>query len=214
MKKLKLVVLFTLIGLMSACAISVSAGNISRVFGGIDIHQGAKVGDLSSVNGGIDIASGAEVGSVSTVNGGIDIRSKVTIESAETVNGGIEAAENLKVKGDLTTVNGGIELAAGSHIGGSVESVNGDIDLSGVIIERNIETVNVDVTLSDATQLKGDLIIREKGGWFNSVTGNKIVISIDASSSIEGTIHLHQEVVLKIAKNAKVNEIKYHYERE
>ncbi|MDQ7050363.1 MAG: hypothetical protein Q9M92_12865 [Enterobacterales bacterium] len=218
MKCLKTLVLVSFVSLLAACAVSVTAheeeGDISRVFGGIDIHKGAKVGDLSSVNGGVDIGSNAVVGDVSTVNGGIDIGSQVQIKSAETVNGGIEARQDLAVKGDLSTVNGGIELSSDSLIGGSIETVNGDIDLSGVTISRNIETVNGDVSLLNSTQLKGDLIISKNSGWFSSVTKNKIVITIDENSSVDGTIHLYQKVILKIAKNAKVNEIEYHYERE
>ncbi len=218
MKKVKLLLLVSLVSLMSGCAFGVSAheekANISRVFGGIDIHKGAKVGNLSSVNGGVDISSKVVAGEISTVNGGIDISSQVRIESAETVNGGIEAGSKLTVAGDLSTVNGGIDLADGSVIGGSIETVNGDIDLSGVMIRKNVETVNGDVSLLNATQLRGDLIIRKKSGWFTAVTHNRVVITIDESSSVEGTIHLYQKVVLKIAEKAKVNAIEYHYERE
>jgi len=218
MRKLKLISRVFFIAVLSSFAIGVSAhdshGDISQVFGGVDIERGASVGDISSVNGGVDINDNANAQQISTVNGGIDLGDHVTIASAETVNGGIEAGQQLTVEDDLTTVNGGIDLNTGGQIGGSLETVNGDIELSGVTVNKNIETVNGDISLLNSTILKGDLIIHKKSRWFSGFDSDKIVIQIDPSSRVEGVIHLYRPVELKIAKDAKIGDIKYHYERK
>jgi len=203
----------------TSCAIHVgahssSSGDFDSVFGGIDIESGANVGDLSSVNGGISVDSNATALNVETVNGGIDLGNNVTIVSAETVNGGIDAGKNLSVSKALETVNGGIHIAKGGQVGGDVETVNGDIDLIGVVIEQDLKTINGDITLTDSSVIKGDLIIEKSGGWFSSMTHDKITISIDKSSSVLGTIHLYKEVNLKIAEGAKIGQIETHFLRK
>lgn len=206
--------------LSTGCAVHVHAndgarmGDLDTVFGGIDVGKNAKVGDVSSVNGGIDIDSGASAGEVDTVNGGIELGDNVTIESAETVNGGINAGESLKVKYDVETVNGGIYLRAKTVVEGNVETVNGDIQLVNTLINKNVETVNGDITLRNQTTLKGDLVIEKSGGWFSSMSQDEITIKIDATSSVEGTIHLHRPVTLEIAEQAKVGKIEKHYSQK
>jgi len=203
----------------SSCAIHVGAhnssgGDIDSVFGGINIDSGAKVGDLSSVNGGISINSHAVALDVETVNGGIDLADSVTITSAETVNGGIEAGSDLSVSKGLETVNGGISIGKGSRVGGDIETVNGDIELTNVIVEQNLNTVNGDISLTDSTVIKGDLIIDKSGSWFFSVSSDKVTITIDKSSSVQGTIHLYKKVNLEIAEGAEIGQIESHFSRK
>jgi len=185
--------------------------NLDSVFGGIEVGKNAKVGNVSSVNGGIDIDSGATVLNVETVNGGIEIGNDVNIENAETVNGGIEAGSGLTAKGHLETVNGEINIQQNGFVGGSVTTVNGDIEISKSEIVKNIETVNGDVTLKDGTLLNGDIVIGTSSGWFSNWGGKKLVITIDASSQVKGTIHLHKKVDLKIDESASIGNIKKYY---
>jgi len=203
----------------SSCAIQVGAHDsngkdVDSVFGGIEIDSGSTVRDVSSVNGGIDIESGATARNVETVNGGIVLGNNVTIVSAETVNGGINAGNDLSVTKGLETVNGGIYVAQGGNVGGNIETINGDIELIQVIVEKNLKTINGDITLAESSVVKGDLVIEKSGGWFSSVTGDKITISIDKSSAVLGTIHLYKEVNLKISEGAEIGQIETHYLRE
>lgn len=216
----RVVLLVGSIVITSGCAVHVQANdhrpnkNYDSVFGGIDIDKNSSVGNLSSVNGGIDIASDATVRSVETVNGGIELSNNVTLKSAETVNGGIEAGEGLSVEQNMETVNGGIQIGASSNIGGSLYTVNGDINLSGVIVGKNIKTVNGDMFLKNGTQIIGDLIVESSGGTIFGWGNESPTIEIDETSSVGGTVHLYKPAVLKISDDAKVGAIERHYKQK
>lgn len=205
--------------LISGCAVSVGAhdyisGDLDAVFGGVDVGKNSTVGNISSVNGGIDIESGVTARHVNTVNGSIELSDRVSIESAETVNGGIDAGSSLVVKDSLETVNGGIQVGELGSIGGSVITVNGDIELARVTVDKNIETVNGDILLTNGTTIRGDLVIEKSGGWFSSIGSDKLVVKIDKSSTVVGTIHLHKKVKLEIDEGAKVGQVKEYFLRE
>ncbi len=176
---------------------------------------GEQLGDISSVNGGIDLASGASAQEVGTVNGGIDLDDNVTIKHPETVNGGIRVGENVSVHGYLTTVNGGIRTGAGTVIEARVRTVNGKIQLRNTTVSENVETSNGDISLRNASIVEGDLLVaKSRRNWWGRIWNSKRrrpEITIDATSSVRGDIHLYREVDLRIDDAAVVGEIIRHY---
>lgn len=215
---IKITSVIILAALFSSCAVHVGArgnsGDISSVFGGIDIDEGATAGDLSSVNGGIDIENNATVGSVETVNGGIEIGQGVSIDSAETVNGSIEVGKDTQVKNGLETVNGSITAKQNVQVGESIETVNGDINIAKVTVNEDIKTTNGDIELAESSVVKGNIVIKDNDSWFSSSVSDQPMIKIDKSSSVLGVIHLHRKTKLKIEEGANIGDIKYHFERE
>ncbi len=188
--------------------------NVETVLGGVEVKRNAKAGNISSVNGGVNVESGATAMKVDTVNGGISLSNNVTITSAVTVNGSIKAGNSLQVNGALETVNGSIILKSQTNVNGSVVTVNGDIDVDNTVIHQNIKTVNGDIRLVNESVLKGDLIIERKSGWGLGMSHEEITIKIDATSRVEGTIHLHRPALLEIADRSKVNKIEKHYSQK
>jgi hypothetical protein len=201
--------------LYSASADAAELRNISKVNSGVRVAAGEQLGDISSVNGGIDLASGASAQEVGTVNGGIDLDDNVTIKHPETVNGGIRVGENVSVHGYLTTVNGGIRTGAGTVIEARVRTVNGKIQLRNTTVSENVETSNGDISLRNASIVEGDLLVaKSRRNWWGRIWNSKRrrpEITIDATSSVRGDIHLYREVDLRIDDAAVVGEIIRHY---
>ena len=206
--------------------------DINRVNGRIEIQAEERVGDVSSVNGSIHIATGGQAQRVHTVNGSIQLDHGSRISKADTVNGGIEVDDRAEVTGTLSTVNGGIRLQRDVRINGSVSAVNGSIrmeegsevrgevrNVNGPVRLRNssvgedLLTTNGDVELRDETVVHGDVVFRERRGWFNRFFHfhDDPELRIDASSSVEGDIHLYRKVDLHIDPAAKVGEVIRHY---
>lgn len=185
---------------LSGCVIHVGGhaedGDVSSVFGGIDIKDGRQVGELSTVNGGIELGNDVRAEEISTVNGGIEMGDNVVIEEANAVNGDIEAGRNLVVENSIETVNGDINLGKGPEIGDDVETVNGDIDLARAKVGGDIETVNGDITLEDGTEVKGNIVYEEQNSrWGNS---SKPTLKIEEGVKVGGSIILNREVDLDI----------------
>ena len=181
--------------------------NLNKVIGDINVHEGEQMGDLKSVNGSIYLDNSAIAEDVSTVNGSIKIDDSVTLASVETVNGSIRAGTNLQVEGNVKTVNGGITLRAGSTVN-EVATVNGDIDLTMTQVEEDVTTLNGNITLTESSKVQGDIVFDEVRKYFDRSIPT---LTIDATSSVGGTIHLYQKVRLKISESASVGEIIHHY---
>ncbi|MDD4863982.1 MAG: hypothetical protein PHE38_08220 [Alishewanella agri] len=196
-KKLWLVPVLVLSGLLSGCIVVVDAAEKTN-----GSYQGtAQQGDVSRVNGSISLNEQSRAGKVSTVNGSIRLAEQVQIDSAETVNGSIKAAQNLTVQRGLSTVNGSIETAAGSTIKADISTVNGSIRLSGSEVGGKLQTVNGNISLLAGTVVKGDLIYAERkrqSGWFGKDDSNQPTLTISADSRVEGKIILRQPVQLKL----------------
>ncbi|MFT7684832.1 MAG: DUF4097 and DUF4098 domain-containing protein YvlB [Candidatus Azotimanducaceae bacterium] len=184
-------------------------GNIHKVFGGIKVHEGETVGNIDSVNGGISMSDNSTGEDVEAVNGSVRIQDKVSVDSIETVNGSIRAGHSLRVQNDVSTVNGSITLKEGSVIGGGVETVNGSITIQGTTVDENISTLNGDIEVLSGSKVSGDIIFEEKRRKEHNRQRSELVV--DADSVIEGTIHLYQDVELKIEDGAKVGKIIDHY---
>ena len=211
---LKNISLTLIVLLQVACVVEVHSGNhghdISKVFGGVVVGDGQSMGDVDSVNGGITLRDNSSADKVETVNGSIRIHDDVSVYSVETVNGSIRAGRNLRVKQDVGTVNGSIDLQKSTVIGDSVSTVNGSIHLEMTEVQRDIETVNGDIRLSDGSLVLGDVIFHENG-WHFSRDTNLPRLVVDANSAIKGTVHLYRKVRLEIDENADVGEIVEHF---
>lgn len=186
---------------LSGCVIHVGGhaddGDVSSVFGGIDIRDGRSVGELSTVNGGIELGNKVTAEEVSTVNGGIEMGDDVTIDEAEAVNGDIEAGKNLSVRDSIETVNGDINLGKGADIGDDVETVNGDISLESAKVGGDIETINGDITLEDDTEVNGNIVYEEQSSRWGGKS-NPPTLRIEDGVSVHGKIILKREVELEI----------------
>jgi len=191
-------------------SITVSAGSESggesSVNGSITVGDGAVVtGALSTVNGSIRVGDNAQVEAVETVNGSLKISSGVTSEGLSTVNGAIGVGADTAVDGAIEAVNGRISLDNGSSVSGNVENVNGEISLAGSEIGGDLSTVNGDIDLSDASVIKGDIIVEKPGGWsFGWNDSRTPEITIGPGSRVDGKIRLEREVKLFISDTAKV----------
>jgi hypothetical protein len=68
-----------------------------------------------------------------------------------------------------------------------------------------VTTVNGDIDLSDASVVKGDLIVEKPGGWnFGWNKSGMPEIRIGPGSRVDGKIRLEREVKLFISDTAKV----------
>jgi len=191
-------------------SIKVAAGGESdgesSVNGSITVGEGAVVtGSLGTVNGSIRVGDNAQVEEVETVNGSLTIGSGVKSGELSTVNGAIEVGADTKVDGAIEAVNGRISLQTGSSVSGYVENVNGAISLVGSEIGGNLSTVNGNIDLSDASVIKGDIIVEKPGGWsFGWNKSRTPEITIGPGSRVDGIIRLEREVKLFISETAKV----------
>ena len=181
-------------------SISVEAGSESdgetSVNGSISVGAGATVtGSLNTVNGKIRVDQNSRIENASTVNGSVKLHDNVTAHSLETVNGSVSVGEGGKVSGEVEAVNGRVSLEKGTVVTGNVSNVNGSIELTGSEVGGNVSTVAGNVNLSDASIVKGDIIIEKPSMWNRS--GNKDKrpeVVIGPGSVVEGNIVLELEV--------------------
>lgn len=186
----------------SGCVIQVGSaerdGNVSSIFGLLEVSEGKTVKDVSSVNGGVMLSDYVAAQSVDSVNGSIEVGQFVSVDSLQTVNGNIEAEHNLQVNHDVRTVNGSVILRFDSSVGQNIETINGDILLEDVRVGGKIETQNGNVSLANHSVIQGDVVIhqpdRDSWKWDPSIP----VLSIDASSTVLGDIILEREVTLNV----------------
>ena len=184
---------------LSGCVIHVdgaSDGDVSSVFGGVDIAAGRKVEDISTVNGGVTLEKDAEAGRIDTVNGDIELYDNAAAYSIDVVNGDVELGRAVTIQAGIDTVNGDISSRAGSTINGSIETVNGDIDAQDTVINGDIETSNGDVTLRGKTHVAGDIVFRRKEG--NNWGSSTPTLHIERSVEIDGNIVLQRQVELEL----------------
>jgi DUF4097 and DUF4098 domain-containing protein YvlB len=200
---------FTLSTLISLCIIGSSGcviqvggaereGNVSSIFGQLEVSEGKTVKDVSSVNGGVELQDHVQAQRIDSVNGTIAVGDFVSVYSMHTVNGDIEAGHNLQVSQDVRTINGGVDLKYDSLVSRDIETINGDIALDDVRVGGNIETQNGNVSLSNQTQVTGDIVFhpRDKDSWSWAGEQNIPELSIDTGSSVQGRIILEREVKL------------------
>jgi hypothetical protein len=191
-------------------SIKIDAGSESdgatSVNGSITVGEGAVVtGNVTTVNGKVRIGDDATVEDASTVNGSMTIGENVTAEGLETVNGSISVGEGGRISGEVGAVNGSITLEKGTVAAADVGNVNGSINLEGSEVGGNIQTVSGNVSLSDASTVRGDIVIEKPSSWWSSNKDNKMPkVVIGPGSVVEGKIVLEREVKLYISETAEV----------
>ena len=194
-------------------------GQISKVNSSIQLHSQEWADELHTINGRIQLRAGSAAGKAETVNGSIQLEDGVRIGSAKTVNGAIRVGNNVHVHGSLETVNGSIRLESGAQVEGDVRNVNGAIALDGGTVSGDLRTVNGRLSLRHGSTVHGDMIIdesRQQGGFFrrlflNYRSNTPGQIDIDATSRVDGDIHLYRETRLNIHADAVTGEIHHHY---
>jgi hypothetical protein len=77
-------------------------------------------------------------------------------------------------------------------------------------VQRDIETVNGDIRLTDGSLVLGDVIFGENG-WHSDRNNNLPRLVVDANSAIKGSVHLYRRVRLEIDAAADVGEIVEHF---
>jgi DUF4097 and DUF4098 domain-containing protein YvlB len=200
--------------LYSSSADAAEIRNISKINGDIRISADEQVGNISSVNGGIDLARDSRAEKIDTVNGGIDLDERVVISQAETINGGIRVGNDVTVSGSLLTVNGSIRTNPGTQVEQGIRTVNGKIQLTSTSVGADVQTNNGDIIISDGSSVAGDIIVKGRRSWWERIfriNRKPSDVSIDASSSVMGDIHLYREVTLNIEEGAEVGEVIRHY---
>lgn len=174
-------------------------GNVSTIFGKLEVSTGKMVRDVSSVNGGVALSDYVEAQRVNSVNGNINVGEFVSVDSLQTVNGDIEAGRNLQVSQDVHTINGSVNLKNGSSVSQDIATINGHIILDNVTVGGNVETQNGNIALADNSLIRGDLVFHQQhqdpSNWQQGISQ----LSIDASSFVSGRIILEREVSLNIA---------------
>ena len=189
--------------------------DFSKINGNIHIASEQRAGDVSTVNGHIRVSADATAREVNTVNGPIELHRGVIIAEAGTVNGSITGQRGVTINGSVCTVNGSIRLQQDSVVHSEVCSVNGGIHLAGTHVKDNVETSYGDVYLSQGTLVEGDIIFNQhKQRWWHrlfSSSRRHPELNIDASSQVNGDIHLYSEVDLQIHDDASVGDIVRHY---
>jgi predicted acyltransferase (DUF342 family) len=191
-------------------SLSVEAGSSSNgestVNGSISVGREAVVsGALETVNGSIRVDADARIEDAETVNGAVRLAAGVTAQDVSSVNGTIDLAENVTVDGEVSVVNGKIVIGAGSEVSKDVSNVNGEMQIAGTSIGGDLATVNGDVTLTDNSVLRGNLIVEKPNGrLWNRADRRKPRIVIGPGVRIQGNIELEREVELYISDSAQV----------
>ena len=177
----------------------------SSVNGSISIGEGTIVnGSVETVNGTIRVDENARLEDAETVNGSIRLASGVSAEDVGSVNGSIRLGMNVVIDGEVSVVNGKISADRGTTIADDVSNVNGEIILAGTEVGGDLVTVNGDVTLEDASTLRGNLIMEKPGGWGWNRNKRKPMVIIGPGSKVIGRIELEREVELYISETAEV----------
>jgi len=188
--------------------------NVSSVFGSLEVSEGKKVTDVSSVNGDVTLDNNVTALEVDSVNGDIEVADYVTVTSLETVNGDIETGHHFSASKGVETVNGSIEIGHSSNVEYDVETINGDIDLDNSNIMGNVITRNGSISLSNNTQISGDIKFEQKNrnsrkGKFSSPP----VLKIEQGSIVKGDIILEREVELEIDDAELLKKVVYRFDQ-
>jgi hypothetical protein len=192
-------------------------GDLSSVFGSIEVGEGKQVGDVSSVNGEVTINKHVTAQDVEAVNGDIEIANHVSLRDVETVNGDIQTGHHFIAKGSVSTVNGNITIQADSTVGGDLSTVNGNIKLVNVTVDEYISTKNGNITLSKRSNVAGDIVFepRDKNSWGWNNDDHKLPsLVIDLDSKVEGKIILRQKVKLEIENQQLLDKVEHLYSQK
>lgn len=184
------------------------SGSQSTVNGSISVGSNAVVdGSLETVNGSIRIDDSVRLMDAATVNGSIKMGDGVMADDVESVNGTIRIGRNATISGAISVVNGKVHLGVGSSVAAGVSNVNGELRIAGTEIGGDLSTVSGDVWLTDASVLRGDMIIEKPGGWGRRSSRRKPKIVIGPGSRVLGKIEAERAIELFISDTAEVTEV-------
>jgi len=82
-----------------------------------------------------------------------------------------------------------VDVDKGSSIKGDISTVNGKIRLIGAHVSQNIQTFNGDIRLLEASELEGDIIIKDTRGK----NKDRLIIEILDASVVKGNIRVEDE---------------------
>ncbi|MDQ7064813.1 MAG: hypothetical protein Q9P90_11285 [candidate division KSB1 bacterium] len=165
---------------LSACNLSV---NESITVADEETHNGS----INAVNGNIIIGKNAVVkGDCRAVNGNIFIDQGATARKAMSVSGGIEIRDRARIERSVESVNGPVQIGREVDIFGTIKSINGSIELVSSYVEKDITTINGNISLLDGSRVRGDIIIKENKG--SEVGIRRIKIVLQKGSVVEGDI--------------------------
>ena len=190
-------------------------GEVSSIFGSLEVGEGKQVSDVSSVNGSVTIRDHVRAEDVESVNGNIEVGDNVSVNSVETVNGSIETGHHFIAQGSISTVNGGISILADSTIERDVSTVNGDIKLNNVAVGADLETLNGSIYLTNGSIISGNIVFEARDtnsrGW-NHNDDKPPTLKIDSSSNVQGKIILNRKVNLEFDNPALNDKVEQHYQ--
>lgn len=163
--------------------------------------------NVSSVNKSIRIDENSTRGDIESVNGSIRIGTHSFVKSVESVNGSIDLDNDVSVDRDVEAVNGSVTLQAGSQVGGRVETVNGRIRLYGTSVAGDVETINGSIQIVEASEVFGNVIVREPKGWNHNKRRKPVRVDIGENVIVHGNLVFEHAVKLKLHESARVGEI-------
>lgn len=177
------------------------------VNGDVTIGANAIVdGDLSTVNGSITAGAGARIGVLTTVNGEIHVAHDVHSDKLRSVNGSIGLGKNAAVKTDVTSVNGDISTEPGVNVGGNVTNVNGDISICNAQVGGNIEFANGTLLISQNSQIKGTVTVKQPKSEMSSGTPPPVII-VGPHATVSGSIVFQQPGKLYVSDSAVIHDV-------
>jgi len=161
----------------------------------------------STVNKSIHIGDNTTTGDVDSVNGSISVGSSSFVESVESVNGAIKLANDVTVERNVEAVNGVISLQPGCEVGGNVETVNGRVSLENTRVAGDVETVNGQLRILNGSEVSGNVVVREPGGWSINKRQKPVYVEIGQDVVVHGDLIFEHAVELKLHDTARVGEI-------
>lgn len=163
--------------------------------------------NVSSVNKSVRIDENSTKGNIDSVNGSIRIGANSIVKSVESVNGSIDLDHNVSVDRDVEAVNGSVTLNSGDEVGGNVETVNGSIRLHGTSVAGDVETVNGQIRIVEASEVFGNVLVREPKGWNHNKRNKPVYVEIGENVIVHGNLVFEHAVELKLHETARVGEI-------
>ena len=164
-------------------------------------------GSYSTVNKSIKLGDNVTTGDVDSVNGSIRIGNNSYVESIESVNGSIKLGNDVAVERSVDAVNGAITLEPGCEVGGRIRTVNGGVKMENTRVAGDVETVNGQLRILNASEVTGNVVVHESKGWSMNNRRKPVHVEIGQDVVVHGDLIFESAVELKLHDTAKVGEI-------
>ena len=151
------------------------------------VDDGETVGHgYNAVNGNITIGDDCSVkGDCRSVNGNIRVGTGSKTGDLQCVNGSITIGAESVIYGSIGSVNGPVDCGSGVIIKKDLDTVNGDVDVTNTRVEHDLTTYNGDITLRNGSIVEGDIEIKEPKGDNNL---KSLVIKLEDGSVVKGDV--------------------------